>query len=90
MIDPNIPPVVIQPSDERLKRNIVPLRGALERVLQLRGVTFEWNELGQQETQQESGGEPQIGFIAQEVETVFPQWVRQQRRWVQAPGDPRV
>lgn len=76
VIDPNIPPVVIQPSDVRLKRNVAPLRGALERVLRLRGVTFEWNELGQEEVQQENGAEPQIGFIAQEVEAVFPQWVR--------------
>ena len=74
VIDPG--PIVVNPSDERLKRNIVPLRGALARVLQLRGVTFEWNELGQQETQQENGADPQIGFVAQEVETVFPQWVR--------------
>jgi hypothetical protein len=76
VIDPGIPPIVVNPSDERLKRNVVPLRGALARVLQLRGVTFEWNELGQEEAQQENGEEPQIGFIAQEVEAVFPQWVR--------------
>ena len=76
VIDPNIPPVVINPSDERLKRNIVPLRGALERVLRLRGVTFEWNKVGEEVAQQENGAEPQIGFIAQEVEAVFPQWVR--------------
>ena len=76
VIDPNIPPVVFNPSDERLKRNIAPLRGALERVLRLRGVTFGWNELGEEVAQQENGAEPQIGFIAQEVEAVFPQWVR--------------
>ena len=70
-------PVVINPSDERLKRNIVPLRGALERVLRLRGVTFGWNEVGE-EVGQENGAEPEIGFIAQEVEVVFPQWVRSQ------------
>lgn len=78
VIDPNIPPVVINPSDARLKRNVMPLRGALARVLQLRGVTFEWNEVGQETAGQENGDEPQIGFIAQEVEEVFPQWVRSQ------------
>ena len=78
MIDPG--PIIGNPSDERLKRNVVPLRGALARVLQLRGVTFEWNEAGQEEAQQENGEEPQIGFIAQEVEEVFPQWVRSQQR----------
>jgi hypothetical protein len=70
VIDPG--PIVINPSDVRLKRNIAGLDGALGRLLQLRGVTFDWNELAQQE----SSDEPQIGFLAQDVETVFPQWVR--------------
>ncbi len=46
-------------------------------MLRLRGVTFGWNELGE-EVGQENGAEPEIGFIAQEVEVVFPQWVRSQ------------
>ena len=74
VVDPG--PIIGNPSDARLKRNVVPLRGALARVLRLRGVTFAWNELGQEEAQEENGDEPQIGFIAQEVEEVFPQWVR--------------
>jgi hypothetical protein len=58
-------------SDRRLKGNIQPLQGALDRVLGLRGVTFEWrNPLTQ-------GGHfgPQIGLIADEVAPVFPDWV---------------
>jgi hypothetical protein len=58
-------------SDARLKRDVKPLAGALDRLLALRGVTFEYidpaaiNELPGR----------QIGFIAQEVERVFPDWV---------------
>lgn len=57
--------------DQRLKKNIRPLTKALERLLRLKGVAFEWREpekygnlVGQQ-----------IGLIAQEVEKVFPGWV---------------
>jgi hypothetical protein len=58
-------------SDERLKRNISALDGALDRLLQLRGVCFEWKE------PERMGGlsGPQRGLIAQEVEKVFPEWV---------------
>lgn len=58
-------------SDRRLKRNIQPLHGALERLLALRGVTFEWRDA------QHGGGRsgPQLGLIADEVRTAFPEWV---------------
>jgi hypothetical protein len=59
------------PSDARLKTNIQPLVGALDQVLQLRGVTFEWRDpadhAGLTGTQR--------GFVAQDIEKVFPNWV---------------
>jgi hypothetical protein len=58
-------------SDRRLKQNIQPLSGALDQLLQLKGVTYEWKT-------PDDHGHPtgmQTGFIAQEVETVFPKWV---------------
>ena len=58
-------------SDARLKKNIKPLDGALDRLLKLRGVTFEWKE---PEKHANMTG-PQRGFIAQDVETVMPEWV---------------
>lgn len=60
-------------SDRRTKRDIEPLQGALERLLELRGTTFFYKE------PEKYGGtaEKQIGFVAQEVEQVFPQWVHQ-------------
>jgi hypothetical protein len=58
-------------SDERLKQNIRPLEGALDKLLKLRGVQYEWKE---PEKQGNLTG-CQIGLIAQEVETVFPEWI---------------
>ena len=58
-------------SDKRLKDNIRPLTNALDRLLNLRGVVYEWK---QPEKQGNLTG-PQIGLIAQEVEEVFPDWV---------------
>ncbi|MGE3171949.1 MAG: tail fiber domain-containing protein [Planctomycetota bacterium] len=57
-------------SDRRLKRDIEPLTGSLDHLLALRGHTFFYKQPG--------GLCPagqQIGFVAQEVEQVFPQWV---------------
>ena len=58
-------------SDIRLKKNVKPLKGSLERLLRLRGVSFEWKR------PEEQGNltDPQMGLIAQEVEEVFPDWV---------------
>jgi hypothetical protein len=58
-------------SDIRLKKNVTPLTGALERLLQLRGVNFEW--IDPEEHGNHRGA--QRGFIAQEVEKVIPEWV---------------
>ena len=59
-------------SDRRLKTNIQPLLGSLDRLLALSGVTFEWRE----PCKHGNMTGPQIGMIAQEVEQVFPEWVR--------------
>lgn len=59
------------PSDIRLKKNIQPIEGALDKMLALRGVEFEWND---PEKAALLPG-PQMGMIAQEVEEVFPEWV---------------
>jgi hypothetical protein len=59
-------------SDERLKKNIAPLKGALDALLKLRGVTFEWKDPKAQGPNQ---GVTQTGFIAQEVEKLHPEWV---------------
>jgi hypothetical protein len=58
-------------SDIRLKKSVKSLKGALGKLLQLRGVSFEWKE---PEKQGNLVG-AQMGLVAQEVEEVFPEWV---------------
>ena len=60
------------PSDIRLKENIKPIESALEKAMKLEGVTFDWKE-----------GEGifklkgDVGFIAQDVQKVIPELVRE-------------
>jgi len=56
-------------SDERLKKNINTIESPLDKVLQLRGVNYEWKD-----TENHEEGE-QIGFIAQEVSEILPEVV---------------
>ena len=61
--------VVNTASDISLKKNIQPISGALEKVLGLNGVYFEWKNT-------QAGGESRkIGFIAQNVENIVPELV---------------
>ena len=60
-------------SDERLKTEVVALEsGTLERLLSLGSYRFRYNDEGRQR----HGGEGEyIGFMAGEVEDVFPDWI---------------
>jgi len=53
-------------SDRRLKKDITPIRSALEGILKLTGVTYLWKNKAQ-------GTDRQIGLIAQDVEKSFPE-----------------
>jgi hypothetical protein len=64
-------------SDIRLKKNVEPLQGALDRLLQLKGVTFEWKDPSLHEAEAGHGVGTQTGFIAQDVERAFPNWVKE-------------
>jgi len=60
-------------SDERLKENIVLIPNALDKVMTLRGVTYEPNSLA------ESFGfrkEKQVGVLAADVEAILPEAVK--------------
>lgn len=61
-------------SDSRLKKDITTIspNEALEKILQLRGVTYYWND---DKTGTIRPKELQIGFIAQEIAEVFPEKV---------------
>jgi len=52
-------------SDETLKENVKTLSDSLENILKIDGVSFDWKE----------DGKSDIGFIAQEVEDVYPELV---------------
>lgn len=60
-------------SDSRLKVNISPIKDPLQGLLSLNGVTFYWNTADYPEL--ELNSDPQIGFIAQELEQVYPELV---------------
>ena len=52
-------------SDERLKENIKPLTGSLDKVLALNPVSYTWKE---------NGEDIKAGFVAQEVEKILPEY----------------
>lgn len=61
-------------SDEQLKTDVEKLTFTLEDVMRLRAVTFKWNERAHEEFNYDTERE-NIGFIAQEVAAVIPEWV---------------
>lgn len=56
-------------SDAQFKDNVTQLDGALDKVKQIRGVSFDWND------KQDVYEGHDIGVIAQEVEAVYPELV---------------
>ena len=58
---------VVQTSDGRLKTNITPQENALDKVKQLQGVNYQWKS-GEDTSNH-------IGFIAQDVEKIYPEMV---------------
>jgi hypothetical protein len=60
-------------SDQRIKKDIKPMDGALDKLLRIQGVTFKWKNPEEHSNQTEVQG----GFIAQNIETVFPGWIKE-------------
>jgi len=60
-------------SDANLKTNIVELENTIEKLKNIRGITFDWKPGVKEELI--TSPESQIGVIAQEVESVFPEIV---------------
>jgi hypothetical protein len=61
---------ITQNSDVRLKKNVKGIEGPVGQVLKLHGVTFEWKD-----PKEHTGPGVHLGFIAQDVEKIFPHWV---------------
>jgi hypothetical protein len=66
-------------SDSRLKKNISSLdsEAMLSKVLEMRGVSFEWNDHVTKFNRPEG---KQLGFIAQELQTVFPEKIKEDKQ----------
>ncbi|MFA6315889.1 MAG: tail fiber domain-containing protein [Elusimicrobiota bacterium] len=63
---------VANESDERLKREIEPITGAVEKLKRLRGVTFDWRWDEFEQVRRFKALPHSMGLIAQDVEKVFP------------------
>lgn len=59
-------------SDERLKDNIILITNPIDKIKKLGGYTFNWNDISKKPTHIE-----EVGVIAQEVQKVLPQIVRE-------------
>jgi hypothetical protein len=59
-------------SDIRLKKDVTPITGALDKITKLEGVTFRWRDASK-DPGSESG--KHFGFIAQQVEPIIPEAV---------------
>lgn len=62
--------IIRDPSDARLKTNVTTIEGALDTLLELRGVRYNWIDT------ERFGPQAEIGFIAQEVDLILPEVVR--------------
>lgn len=61
---------VVAYSDERLKENVAPLKGSLEKIKRLNGVSFNWKNIPDVVG---SPGKADLGVLAHEVEAVAPE-----------------
>ncbi len=62
-------------SDRRLKKEIKPMKGALARLQEIEGVTYEYEQARYKERNLPEG--EQIGLLAQNVQEIFPDLVQE-------------
>lgn len=65
-----------QASDARLKKNIAPLAHTLAAIQQLNGYTYNWKD--------DANPDEQIGLLAQELQKVYPQLVKENDKGILA------
>lgn len=69
-------------SDKRLKKDIALVTNALEKLTAIDGVTYNWNN--ELFPDLKLGNRPQMGVIAQQVETIFPQAVMKDKQGIRS------
>ncbi len=62
-------------SDRRFKKNITPLGEELPKIMKLRGVHYQWRK--EDFPQMHFNDRTELGLVAQEVEKIFPELVRE-------------
>jgi hypothetical protein len=62
--------IIRTPSDQKLKTNVETITSALDKVNHMRGVSYNWIDTNR------FGTSTEIGFVAQELETVVPEVVK--------------
>ena len=67
--------IAFHSSDERLKNNITMIENPIDKVKQLRGIEYEWNGL----QHNYPSGSKDSGIIAQDVQKVLPQLVKEKK-----------
>jgi hypothetical protein len=65
-------------SDYRLKENVVPITGALDKISQLKPVTYTFKD----------GGQKSEGFIAHELQAIIPEAVTGEKDAIKEDGTP--
>lgn len=61
------------PSDLRYKKNIFPIENSLSNIQKIKGVRYDWRQ--EKFPEKNFSDKNQIGFIAQEIEKIFPEMV---------------
>jgi len=67
--------VTANTSDRRLKTNVVNIDSPLEKISKINGVYFNWNEKAK-ELSDKNTEIREVGFIAQEVQSVLPEIIK--------------
>ena len=68
--------IIAYASDRRLKHKIQPIENALNKVISLTGMTYQWNEVGSQHGWEPDTETREAGVFAQDVQEVLPEAVR--------------
>ena len=79
--DVTVAGTLFEASDAKLKTNIEQVTNPLDKLKQINGVSFQWKDQSLRKGAQPGSS---IGFIAQEVETVFPSLVNEDRKGTKA------